>query len=155
MKVKLYAIPNFGNYTIFRTGEVYSLYSYKFIKQHDDSNGYLIVSLRINGVKKNYKVHKLVAKVYLENPNNLPQVNHIDGNKYNNCLSNLEWVSASDNMKHAYNNGLMKKNREKRVLDTETGIFYNSIKEAAIAKNINHNTMRGLIINNKTSIIHI
>jgi hypothetical protein len=120
-----------------------------------NGNGYLIVKLRDNNKSKNYKVHRIVANVYLDNPSNLPQVNHKDGFKLNNHFVNLEWVSGSDNMKHAYNNGLMKKNRQKCVLDSQTGIFYDSIKEASIAKNINHNTMRGLILNNKTSIIHI
>lgn len=150
--------PNFLNYYIHPNGQVYSLLSKRFMKQHNDGNGYLIVKLRNNGMSKNYKVHKLVAEVYLENPNNLAQINHIDGNKLNNYLSNLEWVSASDNMKHAYKLGLKKKHKEKIVLDYQTGIFYFSIKEAANAKNINQNTLRGYLsklCKNKTNINYI
>ena len=147
--------PNFLNYFVYPNGEIYSLTFNKLIKSHNDGNGYLIVKLRENNKSKNYKVHRIVAKVYLDNYKNLPQVNHIDGNKLNNHWTNLEWVSGSDNMKHAYKYGLMKKNRQKCVLDLQTGIYYDSIKEVAFAKNINHNTMRALILNNKTSIIHI
>lgn len=51
---------------------------------------------------KNYLVHRLVAKAFIPNPNNLPQVNHIDSNRENNCVDNLEWISISDNLKHSF-----------------------------------------------------
>ena len=77
-----------------------------------DNNGYLRVSLSKEGVNKTHKVHRLVATAFISNPDKLPQVNHIDGNKQNNHVSNLEWCTQSDNMSHAYKNGLKRNDGE-------------------------------------------
>lgn len=72
-------------------------------------DGYFKVSLSNNGTIKHYFLHRLVAEQFIENPNNLPQVNHKDGNKLNNTVSNLEWCSRLDNMRHASVNALMQR----------------------------------------------
>lgn len=73
-----------------------------------------------NGKEKLLRVHRLVAMAFLPNPNNLPQVNHKDGNKQNNSVDNLEWCEQSDNMKHAYKNGLQipSENQRKAIINT-------------------------------------
>ncbi len=68
----------------------------------DRGNGYFFVDMRFGKKKKLVSVHQLVAQSFIPNPENKPQVNHIDGNKKNNLLSNLEWVTASENAKHTY-----------------------------------------------------
>ena len=78
----------------------------RILKQQTDNKGYKRVRVTLDGVKRGYKVHRLVATAFVPNPNGLPQVNHIDGNKDNNDVANLEWVSCRDNIKHAYENGL-------------------------------------------------
>lgn len=81
------------------------------VRQWIDGGGYYNVRLHIKNKVKNLKVHRLYAQAFLSNPKNLPQVNHIDGNKLNNHLSNLEWCTASENMKHAVKTGLKKYER--------------------------------------------
>ena len=70
-----------------------------------DHCGYRCVILN----RKNHNVHRVIAKTFIENPNNLPCVNHKDGNKLNNKVDNLEWCTHSENVKHAYCNGLERK----------------------------------------------
>ena len=78
------------------------------ISQGFQNSGYLKVCLYKNDKMKNKLVHRLVAETFIPNPNNLPFVNHKDGNKQNNKVDNLEWCTQSENMKHAYKNGLTK-----------------------------------------------
>lgn len=70
--------------------------------------GYHYVHLCKNNVKNAFLVHRLVAIAFIPNPNNYPQVNHIDGNKSNNSVSNLEWCSVLQNMRHSWDIGLRK-----------------------------------------------
>ena len=79
------------------------------MKGHVDRCGYREVLLSENGKTNNARVHRLMAETFIPNPYNLRDVNHKDGNKLNNNISNLEWVSHSGNVKHAYDNGLEKK----------------------------------------------
>ena len=96
-------------YLISEDGKVYNLKTKRYLKGHLENTGYISVNLNINNKKKNYALHRLVAQTFLENPDNLPIVNHKDGNKLNNDISNLEWCTYSENTKHAYENGLEKK----------------------------------------------
>jgi hypothetical protein len=80
------------------------------MKVHVDNKGYNRVSLHIDGIGRQTKlVHRLVAEQFLPNPLNLPQVNHIDGNKSNNAVSNLEWCTGQDNVTHSVITGLVKR----------------------------------------------
>ena len=80
----------------------------KLKKYVDSKTNYEYVKLSIyNKVKKSY-IHRLVAQAFIPNPENKPQVNHIDGDKCNNRMNNLEYVSEKENMRHAFDNGLVK-----------------------------------------------
>ena len=76
------------------------------LKSQLDAKGYHRVRITVNGEKRTLKIHREVAKAFLPNPCDLPQVNHIDGNKNNNSADNLEWVTNRDNALHARANGL-------------------------------------------------
>ena len=88
-------------YLISEDGRVYNLKTKRYLKGHLENTGYISVNLNINNKKKNYALHRLVAQTFLENPDNLPIVNHKDGNKLNNNVENLEWVTQSQNRVHA------------------------------------------------------
>lgn len=77
----------------------------------NNSKHYCRVSIRINNKSKAFSVHRLVAKAFIPNPENKPQVNHIDGNKENNHVSNLEWCTNAENGKHAFDTGLRSKEK--------------------------------------------
>lgn len=90
------------NYAITEQGEVYNSKTKKYLKHSTSNTGYLTVY--VDG--KNRLLHRLLAETFIPNPDNLPCVNHKDGNKLNNNLSNLEWCTYGDNEKHAYKTGL-------------------------------------------------
>ena len=80
----------------------------RILRTNPDPKGYLKVRVTLDRVKYSFKVHRMVAQAFIPNPDNLPQVNHKDGNKLNNSVDNLEWVSNRDNAHHAIANGLWK-----------------------------------------------
>ena len=70
------------------------------------TDGYLMVKLCVNGINKTIGIHRLVAEAFIENPNNYPEVNHIDTNRKNNNVDNLEWCTCSENQYHAFRHSL-------------------------------------------------
>ena len=122
------AIPNCdGMYLVSNTGKVWSNKSEKIIAQHKDKRGYPRVSLEICKHTKTFRVHRLVAEVFIPNPDNLREVNHIDGDKTNNHVSNLEWVTTQQNMIHSFKIGL--RSRARAIFVVETGERFVTIKE--------------------------
>jgi hypothetical protein len=78
----------------------------KILKTPISSRGYFKVILCKDGIEKNFNIHRLIAVHFIDNPNNKPCINHIDGNKLNNTINNLEWCTIQENTQHAYNCGL-------------------------------------------------
>ena len=101
-------INGYNNYYIYDNGDVLNISTNKILKGSIGENGYKYYRLSKDNNKTMFYAHRLVAEHFLENPNSLPIVNHKDGNKLNNQLSNLEWVSYSENTKHAHDNNLIK-----------------------------------------------
>ena len=94
-------------FAITEDGRIWSKRSNKFLKLNL-TNGYLAHTTKVLGKAVALTAHRLVANAYIPNPDNKPQVNHKDGNKQNNHVSNLEWCTAKENVQHAYDTGLAK-----------------------------------------------
>lgn len=101
-------IPYANNYEVSTLGNVRNKRTNHIVKQRIGRDGrYLVVDLYTNGKRLYKRVHRLVADTFLDNPNGFSDVNHIDGNRLNNTLANLEYCSHLSNMKHAYVHGLI------------------------------------------------
>lgn len=134
-KPKLFK-TKFENYLVDKEGRVYDVSNRLYLKQHLSKKGYLIVSLKISNKRVTYIVHRLIAETFVSNPYNKPQVNHIDGNKQNNNISNLEWNTVKENIRHAWANGLTdntnaSESLKKKIIDVSTNVVYDSLTEAS------------------------
>lgn len=129
-----YMISDFGNVKALSQTIVYSNGHEYQKKGHTkkttvNAQGYKVVSLWSHNVGKVFLVHRLVAETFIENPQNKRQVNHLDGDKTNNHISNLEWATVSENIDHAYEHKLTTRARPVRCV--ETGIVYRSVCNAS------------------------
>lgn len=99
----------------------------RVLKTRINERGYVKVSLQTKDGQKHFPIHRLLAKTFIPNPENKPMVNHINGNKLDNSLENLEWSTASENEKHAYDNGLkfgLKGSKNPNSILSENDVIY-------------------------------
>ena len=121
-----------GRYQVSNKGRVWSVVSQKYLKLWIVSSGYMQVKLICkNGKRKNELIHRLVALAFIDNPTGLPQVNHIDENKQNNCVENLEWCTAKYNSNYGTHIERVSKPQMKKVYCVELDKTYESAKYAA------------------------
>lgn len=124
------------NYEVSNLGHIRNRTTKKVLKGRDTKSGYLQVSLKLNNTNKfqNQYIHRVVALIWIPNPEKKKEVNHIDGNKINNEISNLEWVTNSENQLHKTH--ILKKtvtsNRKIGMFSKEGELIkeFNSIVEA-------------------------
>jgi hypothetical protein len=100
--------------TFYKDGRI-AYFSQTVLKPGIDRKGYLRVFLSVKSKQYSRRVHRLVAKTFIENKTELPQVNHLDCNKNNNHVCNLEWTTNLENMRHAFHNGIFKE-RDKNTI---------------------------------------
>lgn len=131
-------VEGYENYSVSDTGLVRNDTTRRTLKPCTGNHGYYMVFLHENNKGTQKTVHRLVAKAFIPNTENKRCVNHIDGNKLNNCVSNLEWCTHSENQYHR--SRVLKKVRfpeealrvtRKPVECIETGVIYTSVSEAA------------------------
>ncbi len=121
--MKYTLIPNYSRYEISKCGIIRVVKTKKIKSQYIGSTGYYMVSFSYNSKSKPKRVHRLIAATYINNIYNYKSINHIDGDKLNNSINNLEWCTHLQNMQHAFktglanntgvNNGMAKLNNEK------------------------------------------
>ncbi len=151
-----------GLYLASNTGLIKSLINKGRLLKPGLSRGYKTVVLYKNKKSRTYLVHRLIAESFILNPENKRTVNHKDGDKLNNNLSNLEWATHKENVTHSWETGLSKisdyqrklasklqslradaeRNGNKMVINLENGIFYNSISSAARSRDLKYETFK-------------
>lgn len=153
-------LEEFPGYFITEEGKVFSSKKYKGLHEMTlkaDKDGYLEVGIYKNNKRYYRRVHRLVAETFIPNPENLPQVNHKDGNRSNNNVLNLEWCTCSQNVQHAFKvlhrNPSITTNKIVILTNLQTGETkrFNSIKECASYVNMSFEHI-GRILNGKYDI---
>lgn len=128
------SIKDFEMYAVDRNGQVLNIKTNKILKAMTSTSGYAYYHLKKDGTKYTKYAHRLVGEAFLENPDNLPQIDHIDGNKMNNNVSNLRWVSVSEN-RMTYGCDTRAEKRKRQVIaqhNDGTELIFKSRQDAAI-----------------------
>jgi len=155
-------------YEIFEDGTLFSHKTKRYLSPNKDKLGYVGYNIFIDGKNKRFYGHRLVAINFIDNKFNYKEVNHKDCNRSNNHKSNLEWVNRVQNVRYSIDFGGRKKGDVKKIkihrksskiiLDFDTGIFYESTRYAAEAKNINRSSLIGKLsgnFKNNTSLKYV
>lgn len=169
-KYMYYTIKGFENYAISIDGKVINVITGKIRKLKLTKAGYLSVNLTKDKKIYHKYIHRLLCETFKEQVIGKNYVNHIDGNKLNNDLNNLEWCTPKENIIHAYSIGLFKGSdlqksvaalncikRRKKVIDIKSGYIYFTVDEAAKSININLKTLYAMLNGqnkNKTNFIY-
>ncbi len=139
-KMEWKTVVECNKYEVNYFGDIRHKVRKQILKGRPNKNGYLYVQFVINGKRKNFAIHRIVANAFIPNPNHKPEVNHKDSNKSNNKIENLEWVNSSENKKHSYNYGFRKTHQQSKPVRqfTKDGLFikeWQSISDAAQSLN--------------------
>ena len=145
----LYSISNFGKVKSMERFVKNGKDKQRLQKEHEvktyinwNRNGYVYCNLYKDNKAYPKKVHRLIAEAFILNPDNLPQVNHKDGNKQNNCVDNLEWVTDVQNKKHGWDNKLYTADhRKQKIKCIQTGEIFESVVKCSEIMNIDRRSI--------------
>ena len=139
-----------GLYAVTSCGKVWSYRKSKFLKPYNHNSGYLSVNLyNTEGMRRTYLLHRIVAEAYLTNPDNLPQVNHKDENRINNCLNNLEFSTCAYNNNYGTRNKRIAGTLGRAIYCIELNRYYKSIADAARALHISNGNISEAVNGNR------
>jgi len=143
-------------YEVSNKGKVRNKQTLLILKTYTINSGYKAIKLNKNGKSKGFTIHRLVATAFIDNPLKLKTVNHKDGNKLNNRVDNLEWMSLSDNIKHAVDTGLSNTEKAREVLnEVASKRIYQKDKEGNIIAEWDSATQASKDSNGYYSVNHI
>ena len=134
-------IQGYENYEVSNEGQVRNKKTGKILKPAKNNCGYLQVILYKDNKRKSFLIQRLVADVWIPNPDNLPEVNHIDENKEDNRVENLEWCTRQYNMSYGTRGKRQSKTQSRKVYCVELDQTFNSIKEAERETGIWHSNI--------------
>jgi len=146
----LYSIADYGSLISNAKKWVRGFKKATFIKPKVNKYGYLQAVLQSNKTTKTVLIHRLVATAFIPNPDNKPEVNHINGIKTDNRVENLEWVTSSENKKHAYKNGLKtqyagKNPNARKVINVITNEVFDCINDARLKTKYSYSYFYGML----------
>lgn len=147
-----------GLYSVTSNGEVYSHRANRLLKVQECGE-YKTISLAYKGVTTTVNIHRLVAETFLTRKEGLPCVNHIDGDKHNNSVCNLEWCTYSENLTHAYDTGLRNKGNTRSVSDTDVHLICKYLldgwKQNEVAKSLGLTVSQVKNVTSRPAYLHI
>ena len=155
-KLEIYGVNK--EYLISDDGKIFDVKENKYRKFTETKDGYYKVSFYVFGKYKRFLIHRLVLMTYnpVDNMDNL-QVNHIDGNKKNNRIDNLEWCTLKENMKHAWNTGLCKNSTPNGINSHHHILTEEEVKtiKHLLSKNLSYQKISGIFNVSKSTIYQI